>query len=75
MTTGQATKAAKAGGLGNDGNAACCHFFPALKGRVAADARHRRAPRQGVQPCRRDATSRIVSPQRDADGAGIGNQG
>src|SRR5579863_2584392 len=38
MATGQATEAAKPGWLGNDGNAACRHFFPALKGRVAEDA-------------------------------------
>jgi len=35
MATGQATEVAKAGRLGNDGNAACRHFFPALEGRVA----------------------------------------
>jgi len=43
MATGQATEAAKPGWLGNDGNAACRHFFPALKGRVAADAQHHTA--------------------------------
>ena len=32
MLTGQATEAAKAGGLGNDGNAACQQFFSAPKG-------------------------------------------
>ena len=31
MATGQATEAAKASCLGNDGNAACRHFFPALR--------------------------------------------
>jgi len=39
-----------------DGNAPCRHFFPAPWGRVAADARRRRGPRQGHQPCRRTAT-------------------
>ena len=32
MATGQATEAAKPGRLGNDGNAACRHFFPAPEG-------------------------------------------
>ena len=38
MMTGQTTGAAKPGRLGKTGNASCHHFFPALKGRVAADA-------------------------------------
>jgi hypothetical protein len=55
MATGQATEAAKADGLGKDGNEACCRFFPALKGRAE--------------------TGRIASPQRDAGGASVKNQG
>jgi hypothetical protein len=75
MAIGQTTGEAKPGWLGETGNASYRHFFPALKGRVAADARRRRGPRQGHQPCRRAATSRIVSPQRDAGGAGVKNPG
>ena len=75
MATQQAPEAAEAGRLGNDGNAVCCHFFPA--GRVAL----RRAPSrrhgfwQGGQPCRQAVARWTASPQRDAVGRGLRNPG
>ena len=75
MATHQATEAAKAGRLGNDGNAVCRHFFPARMGRVVADDRLFRGFCQGVQPWRQAANRRIASPRRDAGAMGLRNPG
>lgn len=75
MTTEQTAGTGRCGASNKTDNALRCHIFPAVIGRVAAPARPRRAPRQGILPCRQSATCRIVTPQPDAGNAILGNAG
>jgi len=73
--TRQTAEAAKPGWLGNDDNAACRHFFPALRvamRRTTAGvaAYPKGGPAFGVS---RDLTDR--APHRDAGRMGMGNPG
>jgi len=75
MATGQATEAAEAGSLGNDGNAARRHFFPAPKGLSCGGrpaSRGLGASHPGLTPGR---ACWIVTPQLNANAKGMGNPG